>query len=212
MLEIFLFALAMMYSPGPVNMLSLFAGVSDYGWRALRFCAGVGVAMCLLFIVTGYLGSSFMTEALQGVAALAGGSYIAYLALKIIKASFQVQKANNTPQNLTFVAGFLMQLTNPKAMVAVLPIVTVQFPNAHVEGAMILLMSMMLGAMAGGAPASYFVAGNRLKQAVLNPTIMSWLQRVMGVMLLFLAVEFLISGLSMLAQGDNLLSKLAVKV
>lgn len=198
MLEIFLFALAMMYSPGPVNMLSLFAGVSDYGWRALRFCAGVGVAMCLLFIITGYVGSSFMTNALQGVAALIGGSYIAYLALKVIKASFQAQKAGNTPQNLTFVSGFLMQLSNPKAMVAVLPIVTVQFPNAHVEGLMILLMSMMLGAMAGGAPASYFIAGNQLKQAVLNPTIMGWLQRVMGVMLLGLAAEFIKQGVLLL--------------
>lgn len=198
MLEIFLFALAMMYSPGPVNMLSLFAGVSDYGWRALRFCAGVGVAMCLLFVVTGYLGSSFMTEALQGAAALAGGSYIAYLALKIIKASFIAQKAANTPHNLTFVSGFLMQLTNPKAMIAVLPIVTVQFPSAHVEGVMILLMSIILGTMAGGAPASYFVAGYQLKQAVLNPIAMRWLQRVMGGMLLFLAFDFLRNGLTML--------------
>lgn len=199
MLEIFLFALAVMYSPGPVNMLSLFAGVSDYGWRALRFCAGVGMAMCLLFLVTGYVGSSIMNDTLQGLAAFIGGSYILYLAVKILQSSFHPQKTNARQQNLTFMSGFLMQLTNPKAMVAVLPIVTVQFPNAHIEGLMILIMSVLLGAMAGGAPASYFAAGNQLKQAVLNPTIMSWMQRIMGVMLLGLAVEFIQQGLQLLS-------------
>ena len=195
MFEIFLFALVMMYSPGPVNMLSLFAGVSDYGWGAMGFCLGVGMAMGLLFFITGYLGSSFLTSTLQAIAALIGGAYITYLAVKIIKASFATQKIETEQKSLTFIGGFLMQLTNPKAMVVVLPIVTVQFPNAHIDGLMILLISMVLGAMAGGAPASYFIAGNQLKQAVLNPTIMSWLQRFMGVMLLMLALQFLYDGL-----------------
>ncbi|MBM6550303.1 LysE family translocator [Marinomonas ostreistagni] len=198
MLEIFLFALAMMYSPGPVNMLSLFAGISHYGWRVLRFCAGVGVAMALLFVITGYLGSSLMTPTLQGVAALLGSAYIAYLAVKIFMASFMVRAVSSEQRNLSFVSGFFMQLTNPKAMVAVLPIVTVQFPNADIHGLGILVMSMVLGVMAGGAPTSYFLAGHKLKHAVLNPKVMSMIQRLMAVLLLAVAGQFVFEALRLL--------------
>lgn len=190
MLEIFLFALATMYSPGPVNMLSLFAGISHYGWRVLAFCAGVGVAMALLFVVTGYLGASIMTPALQGIAALLGSVYIAYLAVKIFMVSLRDQAVKTEQRNLSFLSGFFMQLTNPKAMIVVLPIVTIQFPNAHIEGVAILLMAIVLGAMAGGAPTSYFLAGHKLKHAVLNPKVLSNIQRLMSLLLLAVAGQF----------------------
>lgn len=191
MLEIFLFALAMMYSPGPVNMLSLFAGITNTSWRVLRFCAGVGMAMTMLFVTTGYLGSSIMTPTLQGVAALCGSAYIAYLAIKIFMASFNKHQAVQEEQrNFSFISGFIMQLTNPKAMIAVLPIVTIQFPNAHIEGVSILIMSIILGAMAGGAPTSYFIAGNKLKHAVLNPKILSTVKRSMAALLLLVSGQF----------------------
>ncbi|MCO4787255.1 LysE family translocator [Marinomonas atlantica] len=190
MLEIFLFALAMMYSPGPVNMLSLFAGVTNSSWRVLRFCAGVAVAMTLLFVMIGYLGSSIMTPTLQGVAALGGSAYIGYLAIRIFVASFEHQALQQEPRNFSFLSGFIMQLTNPKAMVVVLPIVTIQFPNAHIEGVAILIMSIILGAMAGGAPTSYFIAGNKLKHAVLNPKILSTVKRSMAALLLLVSGQF----------------------
>lgn len=198
MLEIFLFALATMYSPGPVNMLALFSGITHYGWRILRFCAGVGVAMALLFLVTGYVGRSVMTPTLQGIAALLGSAYIAYLALKIFRASFQATMTQPSQRNLTFVSGFLMQLTNPKAMIAVLPIVTIQFPKAHIDGMGILVAALLLGVMAGGAPTSYFSAGHSLKQAVLNPKVLSTIQRGMALLLLLVAGQFVYHAIRLL--------------
>lgn len=200
MLEILIFAIVMMYSPGPINMLSMFAGVANYGWQALRFCLGVGVAMCMLFVVVGWLGSAIITPKLQGIVAILGGSYIAYLAYKLMIASFQKGINEVNVQEMGFMSGLIMQLTNPKALVVVVPIVTVQFPNAHIEGGYVWGMSMLLGALAVGAPATYLFAGAQLKQAALNPSVMSWLQRVIAGMLLLLVGQFFIEGVKLLTR------------
>lgn len=198
MLEIFIFAFVVMYTPGPVNMVSMFAGISGQGWRAFQFCMGVGVAMGFLFALLGYLGSSIVTPSIQGGAALIGGLYIGYLALKILKSSFATSSLQHSEADMSFMTGLVMQLTNPKAMVVILPVVTVQYPNAHIEGLSVLLMAMALGTMACGAPSAYLAAGSQLKQAVLNPIIMKWVKRVMGLMLLLLAGQFLIEATKIL--------------
>ena len=200
MLEILLFALVMMYSPGPVNMLSLFSGVSHYGWQTLRFCGGVALAMCTLFLLVGYIGGAMVTPVMQGVAASLGGLYIAYLALKLLIASYRPQQAANANHDMTFASGLIMQLTNPKAMIVVLPVVTVQFPNAHIEGINVFWVSVLLGLMAGGAPASYFLAGKQLKQLVLKPSVMSWVQRLMAFLMLLLDGQVLWDGVGLMAR------------
>jgi len=57
MVEIFAYAFGIMYTPGPVNLLSLNAGLNDEVSSALRFCVGVGLAMLLLFLLFGYTGA-----------------------------------------------------------------------------------------------------------------------------------------------------------
>ena len=90
-------------------------------------------------------------------------------------------------------------------MIVVLPVVTVQFPNAHIEGINVFWVSVLLGLMAGGAPASYFLAGKQLKQLVLNPSVMSWVQRLIGVFNAFVSWAVLIGWCW--ADGEDYLIK-----
>ncbi|TDP01275.1 LysE family translocator [Marinomonas balearica] len=192
MLEIFVFAFGIMYTPGPVNMISLFAGIRGESWRALRFCAGVGSAMAIMFIGIGYAGNAIIPKSVQSVIAILGGLYIAYLGYKVMKASFKSSVATSLDTtNMRFSTGLLMQLSNPKAPVVILPVATVQFPAAHVEGIMIAIMSLALGCLAFGAPTSYLLAGNQLKQAALNPNVMKWVNRVMALLLFYIAIQFI---------------------
>jgi len=90
---------------------------------------------------------------------------------------------------MTFRTGLLMQLLNPKAPLAVLPIATVQFPAAHIEGSAIAFWSLLLGMMAGGAPGSYLLAGARLGSFVRNPSVFRWLNILMALLLVYVAVD-----------------------
>lgn len=190
MLAIIIYAFGVMYSPGPANMLALLAGVNGQGWRAFLYCVGVGLAMLILFLLIGYLGGDIIPLEYQSIIAILGGVYIAYLGVKILQASFQQSalKAKNTA--VSFKIGLILQLCNPKALVAIVPIVTVQFPRAQIEGGQIALWSLGLAVMACGAPSTYFLAGSRLKKAAMNPNIMAWVNRVMALLLFYVAYRF----------------------
>jgi threonine/homoserine/homoserine lactone efflux protein len=191
MLEIIIYAFGVMYSPGPANMLALFAGVNGQGWRAFLYCVGVGVAMLILFLLMGYLGGGIIPTKYQSIIGVLGGIYIAYLGIKIMQASFQTKAAKKKEADVSFKTGLILQLCNPKALVAIVPIVTVQFPRAQIEGGQIALWALILSTMACGAPSTYLFAGARLKKAALSPVIMAWTNRCMAVLLFFVAYSFI---------------------
>ena len=190
MLEIIIYAFGIMYSPGPANSLALFAGVNGQGWRALLYCVGVGLAMLIWFLVIGYLGSEIIPKGYQSVISILGGVYIAYLAIKIMQSSFQQKTNNDKNAVVNFRMGLVLQLCNPKAMVAIVPIVTVQFPRMQIEGGQIVLWSLGLSMIAFGAPSTYLLVGSCLKNVATNPKVMAWLNRVMAMLLLFVAYRF----------------------
>lgn len=197
MLDIIVFAFGIMYTPGPVNMVALFSGVNNQGLKTLVFNAGVGCAMFILFLLIGYLGSGVVTQEYQSVAALVGGVYITYLGYKLLRASFHIRIGQQKDIVVTFWSGLTMQLTNPKAALVIIPIVTVQFPQAQIVGAQIALWSFIMGCMAFGAPSSYFFVGHYLKRFALDPKVMVWVYRIMALLLWYVAYQFVVAGLSL---------------
>lgn len=191
MLEILIYAFSIMYSPGPANLLALFAGLNRQGWPAIRYCFGVGSAMLLFFILVSYLGESFIPPESRSVFSILGGLYIAYLALKVWFASFDDQKEHRSSDNISYSTGLILQLCNPKSLIAVIPITTVLFSKAGIEGAAILPWCLLLAAMATGAPGMYLMFGSLLRHASLNPRVMAWINRLMALLLSYVAYGFL---------------------
>lgn len=189
MLEILVYAFGVMYTPGPCNLLSLNAGVNGHVRAALRFCLGVGTAMLTLFLLFGYLGAWLMNAEYTLLISALGSLYILYLAYKIgLMALREVDlTAQETP--LSFKDGLFLQLLNPKSFVAILPIVSVQFPAAQISGIGILLWSLLLSIMAFGAPGSYLFMGARLRRIIAHPICFRALNLSMAVLLAYVAIE-----------------------
>lgn len=112
------FALASSITPGPVNILSLSAGV-QHGFRStMRHVTGATVGFTLLLLLIG-LG---MHELLQTQPRLIqlirwfGVAFLLYMAVQLAKDSGELSDAgNNKP---LFLHGALMQWLNPKAWLA----------------------------------------------------------------------------------------------
>ncbi len=192
MLEILLYALGVMYTPGPVNLIALNNGVQKYDVRALRFYAGVGAAMFILFYGCSLLSTQLIRPEWLFYFGLVGCSYIIYLAYKIAKARV---KLDNNPSvdapYLSFKDGLWVQLLNPKGVTAALPVATVQFPAQGIQGVTLGIWCVVLAILAFGAPLSYYVIGRLVGRKVNNPRYFRWFNIVMASLLVFVAVSLI---------------------
>lgn len=189
MLGIILFCVGVMYTPGPVNILSLKNGMQQRFNAHIPFSLGVAAALSIWFLLIGYTGSAVINENAMPFIATAGVGFILYLACKIISSNIDISHNSSSASNLTFRDGLLMQLLNPKTFVVVLPVTAVQFPAAGIGGSEIAVWSMGLGALGFGAPFVYAFAGSRVSKYFENPIYIKWLNYIMGAILIIVALE-----------------------
>ncbi|GAA0564965.1 LysE family translocator [Halomonas salifodinae] len=187
MLEIVAYALGVMYTPGPVNLLGLNAGLNGQARTSLGFFSGVGVAMLTLFLIFGWVGAAWVRGDLLAVVGALGCGYILYLAIKIARSTIDPGAVRQAPRVLQFRDGLIMQLCNPKALVATLPIVTIQFPAAGIHGVALLPWSLGLAILAFGALGSYALMGAVVGQRLDNPRLLKGFSLAMAALLLGVA-------------------------
>lgn len=187
MADIFAYAIGIMYTPGPINLLGLSSGLNKQTRSHLGFFIGVGSAMFILFVLLGYLGLQVINPQFLPYVSLIGCGYILYIAWKVAKAKVQVNDTS-ADASLSFFDGLFMQLLNPKALVATLPIATIQFPSADITGAAIVFWSIILAILAFGAPTSYSLAGLMLGRQVSRPGVFNVFNKLMAILLVYVAL------------------------
>ena len=189
MLAIVAYALGVMYTPGPVNLLGLNVGINGQAKQSLGFCLGVGTAMLAYLLVLGWAGAAWIDDDALVVVSALGCSYIFYLACKIARSSADFSRPANAPRLVSYRDGLIMQLLNPKAIVATLPITTLQFPAAGIEGASLVVWAFGLALMAAGAPGSYIAIGSAVGSRVKSPAIVKGFNWLMAALLIGVAVS-----------------------
>lgn len=183
-MDIFLYAFSVMYSPGPVNFMGLNAGLTGQFRRSTGFFIGVGCAMMLLFVVFGYTGEAIISQAALPYISLIGGVYTLYLAYQVFNARTVIEESSSAPaKTLTFWNGLVIQLLNPKGIMAVLPITSVMLPAAHITGVSIAAVSAALAFGAFGAPWLYSLLGALLGRRINGASAFTLFNRSMGIAL-----------------------------
>lgn len=189
MFGILLFAISVMYTPGPVNLLSLNSGAQKRFLTIIPFSLGVSSALALWFILFGWAGQSVAHETALPIMAGAGVCFILYLAYKTIASDIKVAGEKRESAILTYRDGFLMQLLNPKTMMVVVPVTTVQFPAARIDGGWIIIYSIGLAALGFGAPLVYAAFGAYISRRVQSRSYLKAMNVLMGIILIAVAVE-----------------------
>lgn len=189
MLEILAYAIGVMYTPGPINLLGLHSGLNGKTREHIGFFAGVGCAMLILFIFLGFLGLKFINPSLLPYISLIGCIYIVYIAWKVLHTNVNVSEKTASVSILSFTNGLIMQLLNPKALVATMPISTIQFPAVGISGSSIVIWSIGLAILAFGAPSSYSLAGMAMGKRIENPIYFKTFNVLMFALLIFVATS-----------------------
>ncbi|WP_338666824.1 LysE family translocator [Pseudodesulfovibrio methanolicus] len=187
MLGIILFCIGVMYTPGPVNILSLNCGMQRGPATHVPFCLGVGAALAFWFTLVGYAGTAVVGGGMLPVIAGLGTCFILYLGWKVVTSDVNLVQTEEPMAALDFKDGLLMQLLNPKAFMVVLPVATIQFPAVGIGGAAVAGWSLALGTLSVGAPLSYAAIGALVSRRIDNARYFKWLNYAMGAMLFLVA-------------------------
>lgn len=186
MTEILLYAIGVMYTPGPMNLLGLNQGINKKFRESIGFFLGVGTAMLILFLLFGYTGQRFIKKEYLLYISAVGCSYILYLGIKMLKANVKVESKVEA-KALSFKDGLLMHLFNPKATLATLPIATIHFPASEIRGINILFISLILAAMGSLAPTSYALVGKYFGQLIKKNWVIKVYNTIMALLLIYVA-------------------------
>jgi len=187
MIEIILYAFGVMYTPGPVNAISLNNGIQKQK-IIYSFCAGVSLALFILFSSFSLIGEKIMNESLLKCTSILGASYILWLAFKIFKSKVNTQETSGN-NNLTLRDGLMLQLLNPKSLMVALPLATVQFPAAGITGGYIFLWCFALAMLAFGAPMVYYIFGRLIGKNISQVRYLNILNKLMAIFLLFVGLN-----------------------
>lgn len=200
-MEIFFYTLSVMYSPGPVNVMGLNAGLTGQFKRTIYFFIGVGCAMLMLFMIFGYIGAAIIPQNALHYIALFGACYTFYLSYQMLKSEIDISDEATEVQALSFSNGFWIQALNPKGILVILPVTTIMYPTAHIIGVQIFLVSLLISLGAAGAPCLYSWAGTVLGKKIKNRIWFNRINQAMGLMLIvsgiFMLYDFL-KGMSLI--------------
>lgn len=192
MLDIIIYALGVMYTPGPVNAICLNSGIQKQS-SIFGFSLGVSIAMFALFGTVSLIGEALMNDAFMNDAflrwtAILGAIYILWLAYKIFFS--RVGKVESEPsQSMSLQDGLMLQLLNPKGITVALPIATVQFPSAGITGGYIYVWCAILALLAFGAPTAYYIAGRLIGKKINETNYLAVMNKLMAVLLLFVGLK-----------------------
>ena len=120
---------------------------------------------------------------------LVGCAYILYLAIGILRSHINTgDEVRDKVLKLKFRDGFIVQVFNPKAMLALVPITTVQLPAAGVTGIGIFFTACAIGILAMWAPGSYSYIGEISRHKMNIKKYLNVINKFTGVLLIFAAV------------------------
>lgn len=189
MLEIWLYAFSIMYSPGPVNLLSFNTGLQNQTNKNTSFFMGVSCAMFILFLSLSFLSHSIVQESVIPYISILGCTYMLFLSWKLFTSGLQPGNTSVAFSNLRFRDGLMLQLLNPKGLIACLPIVTIQFPALNIVGLKALMISIALSVFAFGAPLSYSLTGKLIGKRISSTDLFRYFQLFMAFLLAYVAMK-----------------------
>lgn len=189
MFTMFIYGISILFTPGPVTLLSVSQGFQKKFKHTLAFCTGVGLATFLLFIIYGYTGSRLIKEEHLTYIGALGSIYILYLSIKIFRHQVSFDDASSSKDTLNFRDGFFMQFFNPKASLVALPVATINFPANGITGTGILIVSSAFLLMGIASPALYCYSGQYLSRFIRDTRMLNLFNKAMAIVLAYVAAS-----------------------
>lgn len=193
MLSMLLYGISILFSPGPVTLIALNKGIRRTFKESFGFYLSIGVATYLLIVVYSFIGSQWIKPAYMTVLTFAGCAYLFYLSYKMFHHESDMEESTNE-HHIGFKEGFLIQLLNPKATLAALPIATIQYPMNSITGSEVLLVSIIFLVLGCLSPCLYAFVGQYFTKWMTSKKALGRVNKAMALLLCMVSVIMLYEG------------------
>jgi threonine/homoserine/homoserine lactone efflux protein len=164
-----LFAIVMLFTPGPNNIMLMSSGLNFGFGRTLPHMLGVSIGFGLMVFLVGIgLGAIFkIYPALYTVLKYAGAVYLLYLAV-VIGTSGRVEEGKKKSRPMTFVEGAAFQWINAKGWIIALGAITTYAALTRFP-ANVILISALFVAIGTVSSATWAAFGSGLRRFLKDP-------------------------------------------
>lgn len=187
MISIILYGFSILFSPGVVTVVSVNKGLNKRFRKSIGFFLSIGVATYILLLFYAFTGERLIKKEYLSIISILGCSYMFYLSYKMFRHKVNIDESDTTEDNLGFKQGLFMQLFNPKASLAALPIATMQYPLHNITGTQIALFSIIFLVFGILSPALYCAMGQYFSRFIRNGNWLSTFNKVMATLLFVIA-------------------------
>ena len=179
------FGAAMLFTPGPNNIMLMASGLNHGFRRTLPHVAGVALGFAFLVAVIGLgLGAVFAAyPALQSALKYLGAAYLVYLAAAIAMSRPAHAEGGGEGRLMTFLGAALFQWVNVKGWVIAVGTVTAYAAIASYPWNILLqvALSLLIGWV---SCAAWVLCGTSLQSLVKSPVVVRTFNIVMALLLL----------------------------
>ncbi len=194
MLSIILYGISILFSPGPVTLVAVNKGIHKELKSSWGYFFSIGLATYILLLIYGYTGNQFIKKEHLTFIGILGFIFMMYLSLQLFKKSSTKSLSNkdmNSHQSMGFREGFALQLFNPKASLATLPIALIQYPAANISGIKIALISLIFLGFGILSPLLYCLLGQFAASFIKSPKWLGLFNKGMAILLALVALTML---------------------
>jgi cysteine/O-acetylserine efflux protein len=192
-IPLILFGLIGAFTPGPNNISCASMGVR-YGFRRTsRYILGIVVGFFLIMLACAFIAGplSSLLPSFSSILRIAGGLYIAWLAVETITAAYSFDLEAAKP--IGFWRGLFLQVLNPKAIIYGITIYSTFLLPIKGNLPFQLTSAALFAALVFLSTSTWAMFGSAIRKFLNQPLIQKVVNTVLALLLLYTAAE--ISGL-----------------
>lgn len=192
MLSMILYGISILFSPGPVVVMALNKGINNQFRKGIPFYLSIGISTYCLIVLYSLVGSTFVSPLFIKILTILGCLYLLFLSYKLFFHNHETQET--TDSQIGFKGGFLMQLLNPKATIAALPIATIYYPLNQIRAGEIWLVSLLFLLLGVLSPLLYGLLGHYFTKWITSNSRLKTINRLMAGLLAVVSVMMFYEG------------------
>jgi cysteine/O-acetylserine efflux protein len=187
--SVILYVLISTFTPGPSNISSASMAILHGYKNSLKYQAGLASGVFLLMFISGLFSAALLKifPALEPILRYVGAAYILYLAIGILKASYNFTESD--VKSLEFTQGVMLNILNPKLYVYTFTLFSTFLVSANKNIPALIVITLILAGVSFCATSVWALSGSSIKTRLRSPRLQMAVNIILSVFLVYAAVS-----------------------